>query len=99
VKKVMEYCANGTKVVETIICSGSQHFIHGLDHFIEKNRATLRYISLNGRFSDGNKKLEELLQSFLELPALEELYVNYRISKDILRSLRNNGVFFARKHK
>lgn len=42
-----------------------------------KNRATLRYIILGGPFSAGIKTLDELLKSFLQLPALEELDVTY----------------------
>lgn len=62
--------------------------------YIENNRATLRYISLAGIFSPGNKKLEKLLQLLLKLPALEELYVDCQISEDILANLLSIGVYW-----
>jgi len=96
VKKVVQQCANGTKCVEKFIYSGSPYFIEVLAGFLQKNRSTLRYILLGGRFSSGNKKLENLLQSFLKLPALEELYVDYEIPEDILKILRSNGVYWSR---
>jgi len=99
-KKVMDYIANGTKCIENFECSGSPYFIDALDDFIEKNRSTLRVISLDNRNGDDNKKLDEslqekfdeLLKSFHQLPVLEELYVDYGIPQDIRLSLRNNGV-------
>jgi len=39
--------------------------IDELDAFIESNRAKLRHIELGDDFNDGNKELEEPLQSFL----------------------------------
>jgi len=97
VKKVMADLTNGTKCVEELMCFGSSYFIDELGGFIEKNRGSLRLISLGGTFSDGNKKLCELLQLFLQLTALEELYVDYDIPQDIQRSLHNNGVDFCRE--
>jgi len=67
-----------------------------LDGFIEKNRAALRYISLGNDFGEGNMKLDELLQSFLQLPALDDLYVDYEIPGDILTGLRSNGAYWSR---
>jgi len=96
-KKVMFNLENGTKIVEKFICRGLPYFIDELDGFIGKNRTTLRYIELGGTtFTARNWKLDELLQSFLQLPALEELYVDYVIPQDILSSLRNNGVYACR---
>jgi len=97
VKKLMDSIANGTKCVEKIEFYLSPCSIYELNGFIGKNSATLRCISLRGNFSAGNKKLDELLTSFLQLPALEELFVDYEIPQDILTSLHNNGVYFCRE--
>jgi len=101
VKKAMVNLANGTKCVEKLNFYGPPCFIDEFDGFIRKNRATLRYIELgasSGTFSAGNKRLEELLKSFLHLPALEELYVDYEIPQNILTSLRNKGVYCGREY-
>jgi len=97
VKKVMSHLANGTKCVKKLEYLGPACSIDELHVFVAKNRATLCLIELAGTFSDGNKKLGELLKSFLQLPALEELYVDIDVPQDILKCLRNNGVYFSRE--
>jgi len=84
------------KCVEKFLFFGSPYFVDVLDGFVEKNQVTLRFIELLCETtSAGNKKLDELLQSFIHLPALEELYpyVKYEIPQEILKTLRNNGVY------
>jgi len=97
-RKMMTSLTNGTKRVEKLELYGPPYFIDELYGFIERNRATLSYIELGGTISAEPKKLDEFLQSFLELPALEELYVDYDIQQDTLRSLRNIGVYCGRKY-
>jgi len=98
-KKAMVNLANGTTCVEKLCFDGPPCSIDEFGAFIRKNRATLRCIELDsssGTFSTENEKVDELLKSFLHLPVLEELYVDYKIPQDILTSLHNKGVYYCR---
>jgi len=62
-----------------------------------KNHLVSIALTSNDLFEREDVKKVMLLQLFLQLTALEELYVDYDIPQDIQRSLHNNGVDFCRE--
>jgi len=94
VQKAMKVCAEGTKCIEKLIYYGPEFYGDGPKKFLDTNRATLKYISLGRIHYAADEKLDKLLDSFLELPALEILYINCMIPGDKLKSLRERGIYW-----
>lgn len=91
VKQVMDACAEGTKYVEKLIYEGPAFHLGIAGAFIEKNRALLMFIELYSNHDIGDEKRKGLLDIFLQLPELQELYVSLKIPEDMLRNLKKRG--------
>lgn len=74
----MNYCAEGPKRVEKLIGYGKTFYRDSMAKFLEDNKPSLSSILVaNASYRDAEKESDELLDSFLDLPALEELVLNF----------------------
>jgi len=70
VKKLMDILAKGTKCLETFWYIGRDFHLDTTKNLFEQNKDSLSSISTYPKLGAGDKKLDKLLDSFLELPAL-----------------------------
>jgi len=93
VKKALDICASGTKCVEQLVYDGPHFSKETSCAFFESNRASLSVISVKRLRDEPAKKLDELLDSFLELPTLEHLHLFCGIPDHKLKALEKRGVY------
>lgn len=87
------YAANEPVVLGKFIPYGSTLDPGSSYAFVEKNRSSSKYIDLGEEYHLGDKKLDKLLRSLLQLPSLQELDLYYKIPQDILGNFRKQGVY------
>jgi len=95
-KKVMDVFAKGTKRLETFKYVGRYSNRDSTKKFFDQNKDSLALISIFPTVRAGDKKLDELLTSFLELPLLKEVCLDYQIPDDTLNALEKRGVYWSR---
>jgi len=95
-KKLMDVVAKGTKCVEAFSVFGFNFYRNSVKDFLEQNKYSLSSIVVRGKFRERDEKLDELLDAFLELPALEIVSVNYAIPDDTLKAIEKRGVHLKR---
>lgn len=91
-KKVIDVCASETKSVERLVCTG--RFMHGdvFSKFFDANRGSLSSICVDMLVYEAGTKMDEFLESLLELPALEKVWINCEIPTSFSKALHNRGV-------
>lgn len=92
VKKVMDICAKGTKLLQQFVYDGPLFYRDASRTLFEKNRASLASIVMGGSQYEGDKKLDDLLGSLLKLPVLEELVLKCEMPPEILKTLGKRGI-------
>jgi len=85
--------AKGTKRLETFKYVGRYSNRDSTKKFFDQNKDSLALISIFPTVRAGDKKLDELLTSFLELPLLKEVCLDYQIPDDTLNALEKRGVY------
>jgi len=93
---VMKVCAEETNCIEHFTFWGPLFYGDASRKFLMANRASLKSISMGPYNYGAGEKLNELLDSFLALPALEELYINCTIPSDKLKTLFERGIYWKR---
>jgi len=99
-RKVMEVCAKGTRCIERFTYLGPKLLRGRTDSFLEANKSSLSYILIKraGVYYESNKELEQLLDSILKLPALEELVLDCMLPNETSKALEKRGIYWKNKN-
>lgn len=94
VKGILDTFSRRARHVESlsVIC---HNYAEGtFDKFVDSNKTTLSYVSVDGRPSSGDGI--STLKAFLESSALREIRGSCRLPEYMLKRLRNRRVFYRR---
>jgi len=96
VKKTLDICATGTNCVQRFIYSGPALSRDNTAKFLLANGASLLSIVVKSSSSVSGSKLDDFLNTLLNLPKLNELVYNCEIAGGTQRVLQTNGIVWKR---